>query len=115
MSEHEVAPLSGAEAQALRTIAQELTRTDPRLLDESGASTPPVRSRAVRVGGYLLVSCLLIGVATLAGGVLPAPAWRCSSPASPSSSREGGPCRIPDHPTSPKRPGAWSTLYPLGV
>jgi Flp pilus assembly protein TadB len=65
---HETAPLDARETQALRAIAQELTRTDPRLLAAPGPASPPGRWSRVRFGGAVLVGCVLVAVLALAVG-----------------------------------------------
>jgi hypothetical protein len=72
MDDHGARPLDVDEIHRLRAIAQDLTRTDPGLLrtaplHDAGSGVDPCR-----VGAYLAVMCLLIGMLAVTLDALPA-------------------------------------------
>ncbi|MCD2191069.1 DUF3040 domain-containing protein [Actinomycetospora soli] len=69
MADHELAPLTASETASLRAIAQELTRTDPRLLAVRAGEGAP---RPGSTGAFVMAVCVVIGVSGLVFGVLPA-------------------------------------------
>jgi hypothetical protein len=69
--EHEARPLDVDEIARLRTIAQELTRTDPGLLRVPGPRDGGCPDRR-RVGAYLAVMCVLIGTLAVTLDAVPA-------------------------------------------
>ena len=70
MADHELAPLTASETASLRAIAQELTRTDPRLLAVAAAREGAPRPGST--GAFVMAVCVVVGVSGLVFGVLPA-------------------------------------------